>query len=167
MVPTRFRADWTYFYDVPGRPVPRGRNFARLIDTKLALPLHSMPAEILPNTPSMLNLAERNLLRGTRLGLPAGQDVARAMGVKPLANVQLGLSNDPGWGGKAPLWFYVLKEAEVLRSGQRLGPVGGRMVAEVVLGILALDKTSYFAARPAYTPSAARMGDLLLAAGVV
>jgi hypothetical protein len=27
---------------------------------------------------------------------------------------------------RAPLWFYVLREAEVTANGQALGPVGGR-----------------------------------------
>ena len=151
VVPSRFQADWTYFYDIPGEPVPDGRNFARLIDTKLASPLHDLPAAILPAASAALtNLAERNLLRGKQLGLPAGQDVARAMGQTPLSNTELGLSG-AGWGGKAPLWFYVLKEAE-LRGGKQLGPVGGRIVAEVILGILALDPGSYFMATPAFSP---------------
>ena len=46
--------------------------------------------------------------------------------------------------GKAPLWYYVLAEAEQLQDGLRLGPVGGRIVAETILGILDSDKDSYF-----------------------
>ncbi|SFC79785.1 hypothetical protein [Massilia yuzhufengensis] len=37
-----------------------------------------------------------------------------------------------------PLFFYVLKEAEVLEDGLRLGPVGSRIVAEVFVGPLKL-----------------------------
>jgi hypothetical protein len=48
-----------------------------------------------------------------RVGLPSGQQVARAMRVSVLSNATLGLSNDPGWGGEAPLWFCILKEAEL------------------------------------------------------
>ena len=54
-----------------------------------------------------------------------------------LSNATLGLSSDPGWKGEAPLWFYILKEAELPpHNGERLGPVGGRIVAEVLVGLL-------------------------------
>ncbi|HET7480728.1 MAG TPA: heme peroxidase family protein [Rubrobacteraceae bacterium] len=167
-LPPDLKIDWTYFYDIPGLPVPMGRNFARLIDTKLSLPLTHLPPTVIADTRGAItSLAERNLLRGKRLGLPAGQDVARAMGMTPLSNAELGLT-DPGWNEKAPLWFYVLKEAE-LGGGHRLGPIGGRIVAEVILGILALDKTSYFNARTPFSPDTAdfKMGDLLHLAGAV
>jgi hypothetical protein len=141
---------------------------ARLIDTQVARPLHDLPTTVVLHTPgAILALAERNLLRGKRLGLPAGQDVAKAMKLTPITNADLGLT-DPGWGGKAPLWFYILKEAELL-GGTQLGPVGGRLVAEVILGILAADKSSYFNAPTGFSPAQAdfRMGDLLSMAGVV
>ena len=65
------------------------------------------------------------------------------MGETPLDNSALGLT-EPGWNGEAPLWFYILKESEAApSSGKRLGPVGGRIVAEVMLGILDKDKSSY------------------------
>jgi hypothetical protein len=104
----------------------------------------------------MVSLAERNLIRGKRLGLPAGQDVARAMGLVPLSNVELGVpdARNAGWSGKAPLWFYILREAEIRQSGRRLGPVGGRLVAEVILGILHCDKASYLHAQTPFRPAA-------------
>ncbi|MGA8996118.1 MAG: heme peroxidase family protein, partial [Nocardioidaceae bacterium] len=161
--------DWNYFFSVPGLDSPDDRNMARLIDTQVARPLHDLPETVvLPMPGAVLALAERNLLRGKRLGLPCGQDVAVAMGVKPLDNVKdLGLS-DPGWGGKAPLWFYILKEAE-LAGGKKLGPVGGRIVADVILGVLAADKTSYFNAKTRFQPVVpqCRMGDLLQLCGAV
>ncbi len=33
-----------------------------------------------------------------------------------------------------PLWFYILKEAELSTAGASLAPVGGRIVGEVLLG---------------------------------
>ena len=119
-----------------------------------------------PTAGAITSLAERNLLRGKRLGLPAGQDVAVAMGLKPLTNQQLGLT-DPGWKGKAPLWFYVLKESELL-GGNRLGPVGGTIVAEVILGLMACDTSSYFTANPGFDPGAGySMGHFLLWADAI
>ena len=164
-IPHTLWIDWNYFFDIPGLSAPDDRNMARKIDTQISLPLYKLPPTVVaPTTGAILALAERNLLRGKRIGLPAGQDVAVAMGITPLTNAQLGLT-EAGWNKKAPLWFYILKEAELLGGG-RLGPVGGRIVAEVLLGLLALDKNSYFNARPGFSPGAGfKMGDLILKAG--
>jgi hypothetical protein len=153
-LPARLEIDWWHFFDVPGKPAAP-RNAARRIDGKLSLPLFNLPGTVVGDgtTPS---LAERNLIRGKRLGLPAGQDVARRMGVTPLTNAELGLPDpqNPGWQGKAPLWFYILKEAELSHAGQRLGAVGGRIVTEVILGILEADKDSYLRAKADFRPVA-------------
>jgi len=85
------------------------------------------------------------------------------MGLTPLTNEELGLT-DPAWKGKAPLWFYTLKEAELFHDGRRLGPVGGRIVAETILGILACDKTSYLYVPGGFVPQFPTVGDFPLAA---
>src|SRR6185369_8494774 len=56
-------------------------------------------------------------------------DGAPGKAKKPLSGKKLG-APEP-----TPLWFYVLKESG-LKGGQRLGPVGGEIVAEVLLGLL-------------------------------
>jgi hypothetical protein len=48
-----------------------------------------------------------------------------------------------GWDGEVPLWFYILKEVELLYNGERLGPVGGRIMAETLVGLLQRDPNSY------------------------
>ena len=166
-IPPSLWIDWNYFFEIPGMNTPDDRNMARLIDSQLSLPLFTLPSTVVaPTAGAIVALAERNLLRGKRLGLPAGQDVATAMGIKPLTNAQLGLT-EPGWKGKAPLWFYILKESELL-GGKKLGPVGGRIVAEVILGLMALDKTSYFNANPSFVPGPNyKMGDFILAADAI
>jgi hypothetical protein len=166
-VPEDLWIDWNYFFEIPGMSTPDDRNTARRIDTQLSLPLSTLPPTVVaPTAGAITSLAERNLLRGKRLGLPAGQDVAVAMGLEPLTNQQLGLT-DPGWKGKAPLWFYVLKEAELL-GGHRLGPVGGTIVAEVILGLMACDTTSYFTANPGFDPGPGyAMGSFLLWADAI
>ena len=166
-VPDDLWIDWNYFFEIPGMSTPDDRNMSRKIDTQLSLPLSKLPPTVVaPTAGAITSLAERNLLRGKRLGLPAGQDVAVAMGLKPLTNQQLGLT-DPGWKGKAPLWFYVLKESELL-GGNRLGPVGGTIVAEVILGLMACDTTSYFTANPGFHPGAGyAMGHFLLWADAI
>ncbi len=152
-LPAALQIEWWRFFPVPGAPAGP-RNQARLIDGKLAIPLLNLPPTVVSDP--MVSLAERNLVRGKRLGLPAGQDVARAMGVVPLSNDELGMP-DPrhaGWAGKAPLWFYVLREAEIRQAGRRLGPVGGRIVTEVILGILNCDQNSFLRARTPFRPAA-------------
>ena len=73
-----------------------------------------------------------------------------------------------------PLWFHVIKEAEVLENGLRLGPVGGRIVGEVFIGLLKADKNSFLAVDKNWKPvlPSAQSGDfriteLLTFAGVV
>lgn len=112
--------------------------FGRKMDRFLSPPLLDLPPE---QAEGINNLAKRNLLRGARLGLPSGQDTARAMGVAPLTGDGL---PDP-----APLWYYILREAE--KTG-KLGPVGGRIVAEVFAGLLSDDPASYLSTEPGWTP---------------
>ncbi len=52
-----------------------------------------------------------------------------------------------------PLWYYILCEARMTggERGKHLGPVGGRIVSEVILGLLASDPTSYVN-EPGWTP---------------
>ena len=81
---------------------------------------------------------------------------------------------DPGWNGEAPLWFYILKEAEIIGKGREMGPVGGRIIAEVLVGLLQKDPNSYLYLSSSWKPTApiapARgqftMADLLKYAGV-
>ena len=120
-----------------------------------------MPGTGLPNA-----LAERNLRRGFALKLPTGQRVAQAMGLEPVVLPEFGQYDFSGlFKGRAPLWYYILREAEILGAGERLGPVGGRIVAEVLLGLLKGDPFSYVNADPTWEPflPAARKGDFTLA----
>ena len=73
---------------------------------------------------------------------------------------------------RAPLWFYVLREAQVTTGGEQLGPVGGRIVAEVIIGLIRGDPQSYLRQEPDWTPTYGSNKpfttvDLLQAAGVV
>jgi len=175
--PPELVIDWRFFFDIPDADPPANaarRNAARKLDSDLSVPLFTLPDSVIPPPDrTHISLAERNLLRGKRLGLPSGQRVARKMRVDALSNGQLGLGDDPGWEGQAPLWFYILKEAEIQHDGERLGAVGGRIVAEVFLGLLKLDRSSYLGQNPPWRPqppiagAAGRfgIGDLLKFAG--
>jgi hypothetical protein len=60
---------------------------------------------------------------------------------KPLSADEVG-AEKAGWRGETPLWYYVLREADVQCGGDRLGSVGATIVGEVLVGLLDLDKTS-------------------------
>jgi hypothetical protein len=169
--------DWRYFFKIPDVPGVSSDsvNYARPIDSNLSIPLFTLPKTIVPPPDTRFSLAERNLLRGKRLGLPSGQRVAREMGVEVLPNEQLDLGDAPGWDGQAPLWYYVLKEAELRHAGEKLGAVGGRIVAETILGLLERDRRSYLGQDASFSPAppiarehgSFEIGDLLRFAGVV
>jgi hypothetical protein len=148
------------------------------IDTSLVNPLKDLPLRVASDPPP--SLAARNLLRGWRLRLPSGQAVARAMGIAPLADEQIKIgkftgdpadingtiveAGGPAFAGNCPLWTYILAETEEVTvvlettdgvqsiSTRRLGPVGGRLVAETFAGILAADSSSYLNLDPLWTP---------------
>ena len=171
-LPVAWQAGWRFFFKFPNRRDPQP---SRKIDVRLARPLFQLPGSVVTTVrPELRSLAVRNLLRGKALGLPSGQAVATAVGATPITNAQLGLSG-AGWDGQAPLWFYILKEAaRAPQNGRRLGPVGGLIVAEVLLGLLKHDGTSFVNADTPWkplkpiAPAAGRFGiaDLLKFAGV-
>ena len=71
----------------------------------------------------------------------------------------------------APLWYYILREAELanqvktpfkddagkaqapMLGGSHLGDVGGRIVAEVLIGLVAADNQSYLVQNPKWKPT--------------
>lgn len=144
ILPPFWQIEWHRFFEIDGKRT-EDLQLSRKIDVKLAPPMLALPPEV---APVIASLAERNLTRGARLGLPSGQSVARAMGIRPLTDTQLGLPKP----GPAPLWYYVLREAQVRAKGEHLGPVGGRIVAEVFLGLLSADPSSYLRNDPGWTP---------------
>jgi hypothetical protein len=144
ILPPFWTIEWARFFEVDGAGKDELQP-SRLIDAKLADPLQALPPEIGGERPSLI---DRNLTRSARLLLPSGQDVAWYMGAEVLSDADLGL---PG-GGPAPLWYYVLKEAQVQAGGRHLGQVGGRIVAEVFLGLLEKDPSSYLRNEPHWTP---------------
>ncbi|MHB8598977.1 MAG: peroxidase family protein [Ktedonobacteraceae bacterium] len=143
--------DWAYFFNLDEQHPPQA---SKRIDTRLAHALINLPTSVVGSTtiPEEHSLAYRDLERGRALDLPSGEAVARAMGVEPLTKDELALAVD-GWHGETPLWYYILKEAEVRYNGEQLGEVGGRIVAEVLLGLIASDPTSYLQAETNWQPT--------------
>jgi hypothetical protein len=133
------------------------------IDTSLVDPLGHLPATIAGH--KVPSLAERNLLRGLSMGLSSGQNVARHMGITPIAdkNLKIGKAADgeqqldlikeiPSFADNAPLWYYILAEAQHFNNGKCLGPVGGTIVAEVFIGMLLGDSHSFLSLYPNWKP---------------
>jgi hypothetical protein len=136
--------EWPFFFELGGADLQH----ARRIDTKLSAPLGDVPGTNEPH-----ELAARNLRRGQALKLPSGQRVARAMGLNPMDDETLGITAvSDRFVESAPLWFYTLKEAEVA-GGQSLGPVGARIVAETLLGLLKGDRFSFLNVEPNWKPT--------------
>jgi hypothetical protein len=139
-----------FFHD--GQPLPQPFNSARRIDTKLSLPLFFLRSPGIPQsdvgtTPDgNQQLARRNLLRGRQFRLVDGQTAARLAGEEALRADQIALAS-PTMTASTPLWFYLLKEAEVA-GGEKLGRLGGRLLAETFLGILLHSQNSFLRLKP-------------------
>ncbi len=156
-----FAIDWRLFFDF-GNPHDQFSaqriQPAYKIDTSLVNPLANLPQPITGETPP--SLAFLNLRRGLKLELPSGQAVASAMGQQAIPDDKLlvGKANSdpkksitaisPNFAGNAPLWFYILAEAQQQfiddSTPIRLGYVGGRIVGETFAGLLYGDSTSVF-----------------------
>ena len=197
--PQEWGIDWNLFFDLTGdkdKRVTKDRTQpAYKIDASLVNPLAFLPEFSQINmqqpTPPLIsvsqlqpraqphqvpNLALRNLLRGMAMGLPSGQDVARAMGLEPLTEDELRVGKATNadefeklpklsdvhedFAGKAPLWYYILAEAQhdwLTHGGKsdtpvRLGLVGSRIVVETFVGLLLHDGHSLLRQAPAWKP---------------
>jgi hypothetical protein len=149
-LPSNWIADFRRLFDFreAGRDdlAGPGVNLTRRIDTLLVDPLRNLPLGAFdgrggPAGAIRRNLAFRNLTRATMVNLASGQQMAGFLMVPPLTAEQIrtgasGASLDTLDEAQrdrlvenTPLWFYVLREAEL--NGGRLGAVGGRIVAEV------------------------------------
>lgn len=142
-------------------------HFARKIDTRLAPPLRDIvnegnQAATIAIRTILKRLARRNLLRGYLLSIPTGQALAEAMEVPPLTPAELTAGNNPGMNDilleagfleRTPLWYYVLKEAEVRANGNSLGELGSRIVCETIIGLLVNDPASYLNEEGGWDPS--------------
>jgi hypothetical protein len=140
-VPRERTVDWTLFFDAPGA-TPAQR--CKKIDGKLVRALMELPVAITGECEieDYHSLAMRDLQRGQGVGLPSGEAVARHIGIAPLTAEQIGVTST-GWHGETPLWYYILREADACTGGHRLGPVGGRIVTEVLVGLIDADATSF------------------------
>jgi hypothetical protein len=181
------RVAWFRFFEFPEVTDPDEQDKlqpARALDTQISHGLGGLPPSVGAAPTGPKSLAERNLLRGKALGLPTGQRVACAMGIPeeliisstnpdfpfsigtgyeddgsvPIIAPDLKARLTETFANNTPLWYYILKEAELIEKGQKLGPVGGRIVAEVFIGLLLADGQSFLIAEPGFEPKTGQFG---------
>jgi hypothetical protein len=162
-LPADWIIDWRRFLDYGTTDTSDGfvLNLTRTIDPYLAEELHLLgvppgpPAGRVPTADS--SLAVMNLRRGVKMKLPAAQDLAAFMGVDVLSPAAIAAAGPDGAIAKkhglherTPLWYYILKEAELTQAGVRLGPLGSLIVAETFVGLLQGDPESILGRNPSW-----------------
>src|SRR2546423_1500732 len=156
--------EWGTFFDgLPTSGPPASSSF---IDTSVSLAMHGLSAGTIRLANKLegidpSNLPVRTLLRGARARLPSGQEAAEALMAEAkitagdcLCSSQLAadtcnnsgsvLSRN-GLEGNTPLFYYVLKEAELKGAGLSLVPVGSHIVSHVIQRGLETDANGYMA----------------------
>ena len=138
--------DWNVFYPVK----PNKHTQSLRIDRKVTSRVFNLPESAIPDDIKYIaNLPHRNLIRGSQIGVVSGEELAEFYGITPLTSRQV-LGKDardeseklftqepkdkPTF--KTPLWYYIITEGEVSEKGARLGPVGSRLVGEVLAGAI-------------------------------
>jgi hypothetical protein len=147
-VPEKLTVDWRFLLDVDDC-----HDYVRskAIDHLLADELIRMPDPVVGRTASDhdRSLAFRNLLRGYVLGLPSGQDMAKALkncGYR-IPSSRIDFDNIDRWHcldsdlrkkleKHTPLFLYLMLEAGQTGKGERLGPVASAILLEVFITML-------------------------------
>jgi hypothetical protein len=187
-------ADFRRLYDFgeankPGLTVPASKfNRAMRIDSRIVDPLQHLPPQTvgLPNSTGFndvrRNLAFRNLTRARMVKLATGQQMAtflksKGVNLTKLTKAQIRDGNNGAELDNltqaqrqavltnTPLWFYVLREAEL--NGGKLAGVGARIVAETFHRAIegsqhSIVRDTAFAPTLGPNSSTFRMVDLLL-----
>jgi hypothetical protein len=164
-LPPDYEVDWSFFFQGAGSG--GSSLFVRPIDTRISRSLHHLPEEtkrlfnaasvdahaLLPPD-ALSKLPVRTLVRGAGLRLGSGQVAAKIFCESVLSEEELttdreGQLTDAGtilrdrkMSAETPLWYYILKESEVRYNGNRIGPVGSRIIAETLYGALLHDPES-------------------------
>ena len=154
-VPPELRVDMAAFYGPTAQT-------SKLVDPRISTTLLRLPFSVVgrqsdpsvapEDRPMVHSLATRNLQRGIDAHLPSGQAVARRLRVPVLDDATL-WDGVEGGRGPAPLWFYVLREAEVMTGGRMLAGVGAQIVARVFVAMLEADKASFVVQDPTWEPT--------------
>jgi hypothetical protein len=151
--------DWPFFLNAGSAIHPHPARTSNRIDSKVTNVVFDLPASTIADDIKFIgNLGQRNLIRSSQIGLGSGEDLAElydpgnADGLllqpdeiepNPARRALFKDDNDQTVPAKfrTPLWYYLLKEAELAASGRFgaavtgfLGPIGSRLIAEVIAG---------------------------------
>jgi hypothetical protein len=154
--------DWTRFFNFSNSAGMRGSshgNKARKLDPSLTPGMMDLPAIVFGKENMSNALAVQNLLRSRLLGVPTGQSIAERLNVTALTpkdfqdETAYPMLKKLGYDRLTPLWYYILKEAKHFHRGDRLGPVGSRIVAETAVGLIRNSRISILPAnKPMWKP---------------
>jgi hypothetical protein len=183
-LPAKFVVDWDFYFSDFEPRMNRGQNLDTFItETLYELPPQTValfrsdaaPARGVAGRPH-LSLPELTLLRGSRTGLPSGEEFAWHFGYPvisardiPALEEDRVFFSDPTFRDRTPLWYYLLREAALAPEYgaavndrtrvQKLGPIGSQIVAEVFFQALAADADSILNAGTAWRPPEFVFGD--------
>ena len=166
LLPEEHVIDWNFFADVKKSPGNR-------IDGKVTSKVFDLPESAIPDSIKFVgNLVQRNLIRSSQVGVCAGEDLAAAyeahdkasgvtpLRVKPLHHAiiepnketwPLYMQDSNGFPTdkfRTPLWYYILREAQhyETKTVSKLGPLGSRLIGEVILGAIRWQDNNVFTA---------------------
>lgn len=150
-LPRDWVVDWSFFFDLPAGS-GASLNMARRIDTRLESFLKELPERIRERDAPIgkkMNLAQETLFKQHDFAMVSAQNAIKQMNgdlgaksITPLTPSQLASSDSPELEEvfrshpelirATPLWYYTLKEAEILHDGECLGPMASRIVMETL-----------------------------------
>jgi len=162
-LPDDFVIEWGRFFD--GLPTSGPVASSSYIDSSIAAPLHGLfPPTLrlcnrMESSADVASLPVRTLLRGARAGLPSGQEIADTLFKQQMIKAEDRLTSsqltqdtcnhsasvlrDIGLEQNTPLFYYLLKEAEISGFGLTLGPIGSYIVGEAIQRALEADPEGY------------------------
>lgn len=155
-LPSEWLINWNLFFDINGSNTHPKFNFARKIDTQISQSLGFLNPLLIGKFKREYSLPAMDLYRTRALGVATGQEVSEKMFGKQI------LSEDkiaellpeflkPDFSKETPLWFYLLAESKTFMSGEKMGKIGSRIIAETLVGLLKLDEFSILNSE--FTPS--------------
>ena len=151
-LPSNWIIDWTRFYDFSKFGINSTLNQAKLIGPHLPSAMAAIPGlmNLMTRGTNFISLASTDLIHGNRLKLPTGQKLAAVLKAEDPKYAQLSsdeilqssstaisvILKKHGFDEQTPLFYYILKEAEIKGKGKHLGPVGSRIVAETFITLI-------------------------------
>ena len=88
-------------------------------------------------------LVQESIKQDARIGIDNGKSIAE----------QYGIFQHPSIPEQAPLWYYILAEAEESANGQHLGPLGSRLLSRYLLSLLDRNPHAHIHAESPWVPS--------------